>query len=88
MKTAFRSTFIKDLKAIRDKALLSRVQEVIEAAENADTLTSLRNLKRIKGANNYYRVRIGEYRIGLYLEAEAVTFVRFLHRREIYRYFP
>jgi mRNA-degrading endonuclease RelE of RelBE toxin-antitoxin system len=31
---------------------------------------------------------VGNYRLGLIIEAETVIFVRVLHRKEIYRYFP
>ena len=88
MKTAFRNQFLRDLRVIRDKQLLALVKEVIEVVEKAGALTSLQNLKPIKGAKSYYRIRIGEYRLGLSLDGDTVTFARLLHRREIYRYFP
>lgn len=34
------------------------------------------------------RLRIGDYRLGMIVEGEVVEIVRFLHRRDIYRYFP
>ena len=40
------------------------------------------------GNENYYRFRVGDYRIGIVIEEDTVVFVRCLHRREIYRYFP
>jgi len=48
-----------------------------------------RDLKKLtEGRGEYYRLRVGGYRVGLEVEGEAVVFVRYLHRREIYRYFP
>ena len=88
MKTAFRETFARDLKGVRDKNLLQRVKESIEAVERADSLNALPNLKKLKGAKNYFRLKIGDYRIGLALESDAVVFVRFLDRKDIYKYFP
>jgi len=88
VKTSFRNSFLRDLKAIRDKQLLSRVKEVIEHVEKTDSLTTLPNLKQFKREKNYYRIRIGEYRLGLAVQDDNVVFIRFLHRREIYRYFP
>jgi mRNA interferase RelE/StbE len=50
---------------------------------------SIHNLKKLRAASgSYYRIRIGEYRIGLIFSGGIVTFVRCLHRKEIYRYFP
>ena len=88
MKTAFRETFARDLKGLRDKNLLRRVKESIEAVERADSLNALPNLKKLKGAKNYFRLKIGDHRIGLALENDTVVFVRFLDRKDIYKYFP
>jgi mRNA interferase RelE/StbE len=88
VKIAFRDSFRRDLRAIRDKRLLRRVKEVIEAVETVDALALLPNLKSLKGTKNYFRLRVGDYRIGLAFEDETVIFVRFLNRKEIYRYFP
>ena len=88
MKTAFRESFARDLKAVRDKKLLQRVKESIEAVERAESLNSLPNLKKLRGAKSYFRLKLGDYRIGLALENDTVVFVRFLDRKDIYKYFP
>jgi mRNA interferase RelE/StbE len=33
-------------------------------------------------------LRISDYRMGIFVENNTVIIVRFLHRKEIYRYFP
>ena len=88
MRVEFRSSFVRDLNSVKDKAILRRVKEIIERAEQTKSSTEIPNLKRLKGSGNYSRIRVGEYRIGVVLEGDDITFVRFLHRREIYRYFP
>jgi len=88
VKTAFKESFARDLKGIRDKRLLKRVRDVIEAVEQANSLSVLPHLKKLKGEQNYFRLKVGEYRIGLVVEGDAVVFVRFLARKDIYRYFP
>lgn len=88
MKVAFRKSFQRDLSAITDKRLLKRVKEVIEAVETTDSLTLLPNLKSLKGTRDYFRLRVGDYRVGLVIQQETVVFVRFLNRKDIYRYFP
>ncbi len=42
----------------------------------------------MKGSRNYYRIRIGDYRAGIIVEGLTVEFIRFLHRKDIYKYFP
>ncbi len=88
MNVEFRKSFEKDLSKIRDVELLQRIQAVIEEVESIDSLTDLSNVKKLKAEGDYYRVRVGDYRIGLSVSEDVVTFVRVLHRKEIYRYFP
>lgn len=88
MKTVFRKSFERDLKKIKDRAILAQVKQAVEEAEAAASLKEISGIKKLSGAGSFYRIRIGEYRIGLAVEAAEVEFVRCLHRREIYRYFP
>lgn len=88
MKTQFRKSLEKDLKKILDKKLLVKVREVVENIETVTTLAEIKNLKKLKGEDNFYRIRIGEYRLGIKVNGDTVTFMRLLHRREIYRFFP
>lgn len=88
MNVIFKTSFLKDLQKIKDHSLGTRVKEVIETVEKASTLQEITNLKQLKGATGYYRIRLGDYRIGLRVEGETITLVRFLHRKEAYRYFP
>jgi mRNA interferase RelE/StbE len=61
---------------------------MVEYIEKAQKLPDIANLKKLKGGRIYYRIRVGEYRIGLTIENNTVAFVRCLNRKEIYRYFP
>lgn len=88
MKVEFRESFAKDLKGVKDNSLLKRAKEVIEGVEEADSLADISNLKKLKGGGNYFRLRVGDYRVGVTLENDVVTFVRFLNRKDIYKYFP
>jgi mRNA interferase RelE/StbE len=45
--------------------------------------------KKIEGYETYYRIRIGDYRLGMEaISGREVVLLRFLHRKDIYRYFP
>ena len=88
MKVEFRNSFAKDLKSIRDKALLEHVRDAIEETERAKSPSEISNLKKLKGRGDYYRIRIGEYRIGIAFTEGTLVFVRFLNRKDIYKYFP
>jgi len=59
-----------------------------------DVLPALRSLEdngkieRMKGYPGVYKIRFGDYRLGLRLEGNVVVMERPLHRKDIYRYFP
>lgn len=88
MEVLFEASFARDLKRIKDKQLLQRVQSIIEEIKAANELNQVQNLKKMQGFDTLYRVRLGDYRIGIEVIAEEVIFVRFLHRKDIYRRFP
>ena len=88
MKVLYRASFAKDLRGIKSKEILSRVKEAIEQVEKAQSLQEITSIKKLKGGRNYYRIRVGEYRMGIIIEGDEISFVRCLDRKEIYRYFP
>ena len=88
MKVEFKRSFVQDLERVRDKGIRERVRETIERVEGAQTLQEIGSIKKLRGGERYYRIRIGAYHLGLILEGGKVVFVRFLHRRDVYRYFP
>lgn len=88
MKTAFRESFARDLKNIKDRNLLKRVSRAIEDIEGAASPIDIANLKKLTGPGDFFRIRLGDWRIGLIIRADVVELVRCLHRRDMYRYFP
>ena len=88
MKSLFEKSFARDLKKIKDKRLLRQVQETIDQVESAASIKDVSNLKKMQGFDTYYRIRVGDYRIGIEISEGQVIFVCFLNRKDIYRYFP
>ena len=88
MKSSFRKSFTRDLKKIKDQRLLDRIAQAIESVEQATDLQELSDLKKLSGFHDFYRIRIGDYRLGIALADGAIEFVRCLPRKEMYRFFP
>ena len=88
MKLAFKKSFVKDLEKLRDTEATGRIREAIGRAEMAKTLQDVGDIRRLRGGERAYRIRVGDYRLGLILENDTVVFVRCLHRKDLYRYFP
>ncbi len=93
MKTIFKKSFAGDLKKRKnDSDFASRVKKVIQEVEKAENILDIPDLKKLTNENIYYRIRTGNFRIGVKIvsvESEnVVIFVRALHRKDIYRKFP
>ena len=80
--------FEKDTDKIKDKRILVKIVDVIEKVREADDIISIKNIKKLKGSNKFYRIRIGDFRIGIIIDNDIVEFIRCLDRKDIYKYFP
>ncbi len=41
-----------------------------------------------QGYDEYYRIRIGDYRLGIKVKKDSIEMLRCLHRKDIYKKFP
>lgn len=88
VKIKFEAKFAKDLRAVRDQKLLNKIKATIDECKQANNLSELNQVKKMHGYDHFYRIRLGEYRIGIEVLGDELVFVRFLHRKEVYKYFP
>lgn len=88
MKLAFTKKFLKQVSKLNNSVLAKEIVLIIDEAEKAQTLSQIKNLKKLKGHNNYYRIRTGDYRIGIYFNKDSFEFAAIDHRKDIYKYFP
>jgi len=88
MEVRYAKLFEKDLKAISEKHVILKVDEIITLLNKANTLQDLTGIKKLKGYKDCYRIRIGSYRLGLKVEKDTVWFARLMLRKDIYKYFP
>ncbi|NEO87048.1 MAG: type II toxin-antitoxin system RelE/ParE family toxin [Spirulina sp. SIO3F2] len=89
MNVEYRKLFLKDLKKLKRQPIYSTIYELVfTTLPQAASLQTLSNVKALAGTTNQYRIRVGDYRIGLEVNGDNVEVMRVLHRREFYRYFP
>jgi mRNA interferase RelE/StbE len=88
VRAVFKSSFAKDLKSIKDKAVLDAVAQLIERIEAVQSLRVIPDVKKLQAKGNYYRIKLGDHRIGITASKDEITFVRCLNRKDIYRFFP
>jgi mRNA interferase RelE/StbE len=83
-------TFLNDLSSLPAKTQ-RRVEQFVFGALPAMTDPGrVGRLEKLKGSRDFYKVRFGDYRVGLRLDGRQrqVHVLRVLHRRDIYRHFP
>ncbi len=89
MKIIIEKSFVRDVDKIKDKKVLQSLIDCILQIESALTIGKLTHIKKIKGYSTFYRIKIGDYRLGVELvSGKEVILLRLLHRKDIYRYFP
>ena len=89
MKVESSSRFIRDIRRISAPALARRVNQKIAEIEAAASIRDVSNVRRLNTPSGiHYRVRIGDYRLGITVEGEVAVLVAFGPRDDIYRRFP
>ena len=81
MTIRYKVSFTRDLSRLKDADLIRRIQQ-------AEKLQDIPNLIKMQGGGDYYRLRVGEYRLGMSFTDNIIVFVRCLNRKEIYKKFP
>lgn len=89
MNGEFDKSFEKWLSRITDKAVLKKVEKVILQLESSQALDQVANLKKLTGHNNYFRIQIGDHRLGFELvKKSTIRLIIIADRKDIYRRFP
>ena len=77
MNTQYLPSFIKDLKNLKSTPVFKSIKALVfEEIPSLPSLAQIR-LKKLKAAENAYRIRIGDYRIGVFFDGETIIFVRY-----------
>ena len=90
MNIFFKPIFIKDFKKLPNDTKAEVRKICIEDSLIIQDLTEFKyvDISSIKGFKDYYRIRVGNYRIGFKTEDHSIIFMRVKHRKDIYKVFP
>jgi len=82
-------SFVRDLKALKKSPIYPKLKKLaFQDVPSYEAITQIAELKKLRGEDDAYRIRVGDYRIGVFVQNETITFARVKHSREIYRVFP
>jgi mRNA interferase RelE/StbE len=81
--------FLKDLAALPED-MQPRIEPIVFEEIQSDNPFDLGYLEKMKGYPDKYKIRVGDYRIGITVDKETSTLIcqRVAHRKDIYRIFP
>ena len=91
MNVSFKPSFVRDFKSLplEVKNEVRRICSVM--FPNLKNMLDFKeySIKKISGFSKYYRIKMGDYRIGFKKEAGVdICFMRVKHRKDIYKIFP
>ena len=88
MKLQFTDSFEKDIRKYKDQSLLRRIDSVMDLIEQSNNLDNILNIKAMRGSPEFYRIRIGNFRLGFHFANGIVRILAFGKREDFYRSFP
>ena len=68
--------------------LINRIFIKIKLLKEAGNLFNISWVKKLSWFNEFYRIRVWDYRLWFSYKKWKIILERFLHRKEIYRYYP
>ena len=60
----------RDLKKVKDRDVGARVARLVDSARVAQTMGHLTDIKPMTDRPGYYRFRVSNYRVGVFIEGE------------------
>lgn len=89
MIVEFDKSFNKSIIRLKDKSIAQKIEKLIETLESVDSISKAPNSKKLAGFLAYYRIRIGDFRVGIEkINDNTIRLITVAHRKEIYKIFP
>lgn len=88
MEILVNKTFLKELSRIPANQREKIEQCIFTDAQQFENIQDIPNCVKLKGHENFYGIRFGNYRAGIRIENSILTFERIMHRKDIYKYYP
>jgi len=91
VKVKYRKNFEKDISKIRQQFVFDEIFRQITAVKECKSLVDfirLPGVTKLVGHTDCYRIKFGDYRIGIKVIDNIIHFARFGTRSNIYKVFP
>ena len=88
MIVEFDKSFGKSIEKLKDQTVLAKIEKLILKMETATSITEITGVKKLSGHKTYYRIQIGDYRMGFEKIGEKIRLIVIANRKDIYTIFP
>lgn len=88
MKIEIKKKFLKELSKIPNEYSTTIEKFIFETLSTYDNLSEIGKVEKMTGYKNYFKIRFGDYRIGIKKQDDIIIIETIKHRKEIYKYFP
>lgn len=88
MEVVFLKKFSKDLDKINQSKDRKSIAALIQSVKDIQNFEELAGVKKLTGFEDAFRIRSGNYRIGIFVNGNVIQFARVAHRKDIYKIFP
>ena len=88
MEIEFTKKFLKELSKLPIEYASSIENFVFDELPIYKNLTQVRKIEKMTGYKNFFKIRFGDYRVGIKKENNIIIIKTVKHRKEIYKYFP
>jgi len=85
----YKKSFLRDLAKLPKHHREQIERLVFEEISKLNNVFVTLDIRKMKGYQGYYRIRVGDYRIGCKVgKKNEITFYRVKNRADIYKVFP
>jgi mRNA interferase RelE/StbE len=89
VQVAYTKTFLKDLAKVVPQKRRQQIEKfVFDELPLLPSVESAGNIEKMIGHKNHYKVRFGNYRVGIIKSGNQLELLRVLDRKDIYKFFP
>jgi mRNA-degrading endonuclease RelE of RelBE toxin-antitoxin system len=88
MEVVIMNSYLRSIKKTRNVDLLSELKATVDIIVEAKNLTEISDVKKMSGADGFYRTKIVQFGLGIFVDNSAVQLIVFANCKDIYKKFP
>jgi len=88
MDVRYKKKFLKELSKLPKEYAQIIENFIFDELPNYSSLSETGKIEKMTGYRDYFKIRFGNYRVGIKKEDNYIVVVTVKHRKEIYKFFP